>query len=417
MKPLRSSLLTVPLFPRSLLALLALLIAVATPAALRAQEVTTSEAPSVLVPATRIQTDSGEAGDRAALFANHTASSVGNELRAEGLSVSLTTDGPYELATARRAGYRWLVVSGITLDSGEATCSMIVLDTERGRIVAAEDFAAWGGPTFVTLIDAAAKRLARRVAEARSLLDRARAAPVDAPIVFFSPDEDALITLGTTGAKGAKAPALRVKDGRAVAGHLSLPEGSLVEVSVSKQGKLTQQSRLSLVGGRTISLPALRDDPPVGLTAGLGTGRLPGARFGAAIHIPGGWFFMPFDDYLSVPPNFGPGESLVIDEEIWFGLAAYLFAPPGSRLRFGLMSKWGLILTIPTAPAQLGRIFGDTAVEPLVVFGEYALSPRISARLEVGSAYAFGVVGSSIIETGWMRNGSPTMDLYLEYRP
>ncbi|HUX38016.1 MAG TPA: hypothetical protein VMV44_08935 [Rectinemataceae bacterium] len=396
----------------------AMLLTLLLPSALAAQEEGgAGEAKSALVPKASIQTDSSDGSDRAALFAAHAVASIGSELRAEGLSVSLTTDGPYEAATARRAGFRWLVVSGIVFKSGEATCSIVAFDTERGSIVAAEDFAAWGGPTFVTLIDAAARRVARRIAEARLLLDRARAAPIDASIVFLSPDEGAVITLGEHGANAVKLPALKVRDGRAVSGPLPFPTSSLVEVSVSKTGKLTQRSQYRLIGGQTISLPALRDDRPLGLTAGLGSGRLPGARIGAAFHFPGGWIFMPIDNYIAVPFNFGLGESLVIDEEIWMGLATYLFTPPTSRLRFGLMSKWGLILTIPTATTQLGHIYGDTAVEPIAFFGEYALTPQLAARLEIGSAYAFGLVGSSILETGWMRKGSPTMDLCLEYRP
>lgn len=358
----------------------------------------------------------GDERSRAELFGAHLATILASEFAASGFVVDRVSDGPYDAPAARRAGCRWLVVSALSLRDGEATCSLFVRDVDRGLIVGAEDFAAWGGPTFITLLDALAHRIAARMAVARDRLAVARSAPLEAPTLFLSPDEGAWIRLASR-EPWHKEFGAKVDHGKAEIGPLPFPQGSLVEITWSKRGKLAGTMEARLGDGELMLLPALRDDPLLGLLFGLGSGHLPGMRLGASFHIPGGWFFLPVDDYLSATLPLEPGVATMLREEAWMGLGAYLFFPPSSRFRCGLESRLGLALSLPANGGLAFRLFVDPLAAPISVFGEFAIDAHLAARLEVGGAYAFGIGGASAMGTGWTKPGTPSLDLAVEWKP
>lgn len=398
-------------------ATIAAALALLLPRALPAQDAGNASNPRrVLIPPTLIDSAADDPA-KAAIFAGHLVASLGNELEAQGFSIDKPTDGPYDLRIARMTGYRWLAESRLSLEGGEASVSIAVSDSERHVVVAAEEFAAWGGPTLVTLIDAASRRIALALRDARDRADSIQHAPLENPSVFLSPDEGARVTIGTNSTEARKSGsfAANVVKGRALVGPLPIPKGTRVLVTVTKAGKLPYVAERLLEDGQPTSLPALADDPLFGLVVGLSRGRLPGIRLGAELHIPGGWFFMPLDDYLSFSLPDGPNAVAMLRDEIWAGAGAYLFFGPVSTFRMGAMAKGGIILVKPLDAASPLAL--DPVVEPIDLFAEYALTSRLALRFEIGAAYAFGVGPLSVLSTGWMGNLQPTLELAAEWKP
>jgi len=364
---------------------------------------------TVLVPPASVEMDSGTDPVKARLLAEQFISSIADEIEAAGFIAETPRDGPYDIATAERAGCGWLVDSDVAFHAGETACAMAVRDTDRGMVVASETFTAWGGPTIVGLMDAAAKRLAERLRDFGKLPSGSASGPLSGAIIFLSPDEGARVEVGRSSGI--------VADGKATIEAPPIPRGSSVPVTVSKRGRLTRRVEVRLDMGRPIALPALAPDGLLGLVAGLGSGHLPGLRLGAIFHIPGGWFFAPLDDYVEMSPRFGTNESPIVRDEIWIGAGVYLFLPPSSRFRAGIETKAGLLSTLPTGMDDFPRFFFDWALEPFAAFAEYAATSHWILRLELGGAYALGLGPTSILLAGWMTNKGPTLDASVEWRP
>lgn len=394
--------------PLPVLALLALLCLAGAPALAQ-----NPEGARCLIPPPVLSVDAGDDEARAALLAGHLGDMLAAELADAGFAVLRTSDGPYTDAEARKAGYRWLARSGLSIRGGIATVSLEIGDTQRGLVVAAENFAAWAGPTLVPLIDGAAGRAAAAAGKARHLSSEARPAPLEEPSRFLSPDEGARVELRPAPEGAGKLYAASVVGGEARLGPLPLPQGSRVQILVTKSGKLPYRAELILEGGGAHSLPPLRDDPPWGLLLGLGSGHLPGLRLGASYHPPGGWFFVPLDAYLALGLPAGPGAHASYRGELRLGFGSYLLWGPDSAFRAGLEAKGGAVLSGTIGSPAF--VFLDPLVEPIALFGEYALSRRLLLRLEVGGSFALGLGSLGVMSRGWL--ASPSLDLALEWKP
>ncbi len=355
----------------------------------------------------------GDALVYAATLADATARELATEgfdtLRLAPASLPAIEAGSEERSEAARAAKAaagasagWSAVILCSVEGRRLTWRLSIYDARDAALVAADTGSAFAGASAVAALEASARAAARR---ANAAANRGLPAGLVAePLSYGSGDEGAELRLGDE-----RGPVLgRVKDGRVEADYLPFASGRSLSLTVTKHG-YWPVTFVAPTEDRERALPRLMRKS--GLSLGLGTSpnRLAGLAGELRYYpLPDSLFarlglqaWLRDDGLAGSPPS--------LHAEGRLGAAAYLFLPPGSRLRVSAGLGLAALATMLGAEASRPNAYLDLSLELPSISIEWHW-PGFAVYLEQRLGYSLGLSGG-LLARGWWRTGAGPMAL------